>query len=162
MFEASEALQKMEGMKKIKSTSFHQYSWNSEVETTWISLIGWHHKTSSTYIFLLTPCPFVTLVLSWATEPHDMSWLDFYKKTVSNYPFSICFSIIYVQLTLNLTEPRWAIQPQGTQWFSRIGLFVVQAISLGPCRRPIEFLTSSHPCGRLSKIPNSQIHKVEK
>ena len=45
MFEASEALQKMEGKKKIKSTSFHQYSWNSEVETTWISLIGWHHKT---------------------------------------------------------------------------------------------------------------------
>ena len=37
----------MEGMKKIKSTSFHQYSWNSEVETTWISLIGWHHKTST-------------------------------------------------------------------------------------------------------------------
>ena len=26
--------------------SFHQYSWNSEVETTWISLIGWQHKTS--------------------------------------------------------------------------------------------------------------------
>ena len=46
MFEASEALQKMEGMKKIKSTSFHQYSWNSEVETTWINLIGWHHETS--------------------------------------------------------------------------------------------------------------------
>ena len=49
MFEASEALQKMEGMKKIKSTSFHQYSWNSEVETIWISLIGWHHKTSNIY-----------------------------------------------------------------------------------------------------------------
>ena len=47
MFEASEALQKMEGMKKIKSTLFHQYSWNSEVETTWISLIGCHHKTST-------------------------------------------------------------------------------------------------------------------
>ena len=40
-----------------------------------------------------------------------------------------------------LTEPRWALQPQGTQWFPRIGLFVVQAISLGDCRRPIEFLT---------------------
>ena len=40
----------MEGTKKIKSMSFHQYSWNSEVETTWISLIGWHHKTSTTYI----------------------------------------------------------------------------------------------------------------
>jgi hypothetical protein len=26
MFEASEALQKTEGMKKIKATSFHQYS----------------------------------------------------------------------------------------------------------------------------------------
>ena len=37
----------MEGTKKIKSMSFHQYSWNSEVETTWISLIGWHHKTSN-------------------------------------------------------------------------------------------------------------------
>ena len=39
----------MEGTKKIKSMSFHQYSGNSEVETTWISLIGWHHKTSTIY-----------------------------------------------------------------------------------------------------------------
>ena len=37
---------KWRGRKK-KSTSFHQNSWNSEVETTWISLIGWHHKTST-------------------------------------------------------------------------------------------------------------------
>ena len=37
----------MEGTKKIKSTSFHLYSWNSEVETNWISLISWHHKTSN-------------------------------------------------------------------------------------------------------------------
>ena len=41
----------MEGTKKIKSTSFHQYSWNSEVETTWISLIGWQHKTSSMQVW---------------------------------------------------------------------------------------------------------------
>ena len=27
----------------------YQYSWNSKVETTWISLICWHHKTSITY-----------------------------------------------------------------------------------------------------------------
>ena len=33
----------------MKSTWFHQYSWNSEVETSWISLIGWHHKTSTIY-----------------------------------------------------------------------------------------------------------------
>ena len=42
----------MEGTKKIKSTSFHQYSWNFEVETTWISLIGWPHKTSTKYYVL--------------------------------------------------------------------------------------------------------------
>ena len=30
---------------------------------------------------------------------------------------------------------------------------MVQAISLGPCRRPIEFLTSSHPCRRLLQGP---------
>ena len=35
------------GDKKIKPTLFHQYSWNSEVETTWISLIDWPHKTST-------------------------------------------------------------------------------------------------------------------
>ena len=40
-------LEKQEAKKWIKSTSFHQYSWNSEEETTWISLIGWHHKTSN-------------------------------------------------------------------------------------------------------------------
>ena len=96
----------------------------------------------------------------------------------------------------SLTEPRRALQHMGNQWFPRIGLFVVQAISLSPCRRSIEFLTSSHPtevrfasflsggfttmvvinqlekrlakrtsvhpCGCFSKIPNCQIHKVEK
>jgi len=33
---------------KLKSRSFHKYSRNSEVETTWISLISWLHKTSNT------------------------------------------------------------------------------------------------------------------
>ena len=35
---------------KFKSSSFHQYSWSSEVETTWISLIGWPHRTSINYL----------------------------------------------------------------------------------------------------------------
>ena len=61
-----------------------------------------------------------------------------------------------------LTEPRRALQPKGTQWFRQIGLFVVQAISLGPCRRSIAFFTSSQSCRRFSKISNFQIHKVEK
>ena len=43
---------KWRGQKKIKSMSFHQYSWNSEVETTWISLIGWPHKTLYIWVFL--------------------------------------------------------------------------------------------------------------
>ena len=40
----------MEGTKRIKSWSFHQYSRNSEGETTWISLVGWPHKTSNVYL----------------------------------------------------------------------------------------------------------------
>ena len=31
------------------SRSFHQYSWSSEVETTWKSLICWWHRTSNIY-----------------------------------------------------------------------------------------------------------------
>ena len=81
-------------------------------------------------------------------------------------PQGLISSIFYDQLMrisfILFTEPRWALQPQSTQWFPRIGLFVVQAISLGPCRWLIEFLTSSHPCGRLSEIQNSQTQKVEK
>ena len=32
---------------------FYQYSWNSKVETTWISLIGWLHKTSTIDLFTI-------------------------------------------------------------------------------------------------------------
>ena len=74
---------------------------------------------------------------------------------ISNYCMVECFSILNRAKKSPTTRPT-------TQWFHRIGLFVVQAISLGPCRRPVEFLTSLHHCGRLSKIPNFQIHKVEK
>ncbi len=35
----------------LKETrSFHWFLSNSEVEATWISLIGWPHKTSTTYV----------------------------------------------------------------------------------------------------------------
>ena len=53
IFEASEALQKWEGMILKKKRLFHWLSSNSEVEATWISLIGWPHKTSSMYVVLL-------------------------------------------------------------------------------------------------------------
>ena len=52
-FETSEALQKPAGTKKTKSRLFHQYSWNSEVETTWISLILWPHRTSNIYVCIV-------------------------------------------------------------------------------------------------------------
>ena len=48
IFEASEALQKSEGLILEKTRSFCWFSSNSEVEATWASLIGWPHKTSNT------------------------------------------------------------------------------------------------------------------
>ena len=62
-----------------------------------------------------------------------------------------------------LTEPRWALQPQGTQGLPRIGLFVVQAISLGHCRRPIEFWPHGTPVGvcQKSQIVKSIRLKIE-
>ena len=68
-----------------------------------------------------------------------------------------CLIFLQFYLAFYLTEPRWAIQPKGTQWFSRIGLFVVQAIILGPCRRPIEFWPHDTPAGVYQK---SQIVKI--
>ena len=59
---------KPRGQKKIKSTLFHQYSWNSEVETTWISLIGWPHKTSRVYP--LNPSWFGELLIFLIFEIH--------------------------------------------------------------------------------------------
>ena len=77
MFEASEALHKVDG---IKTTSFHQYSWNSEVETTWIRLIGWPHKTSSKYyVFIVLSSlrvsilPFFLLRIRWIWKYSSLS-----------------------------------------------------------------------------------------
>ena len=52
MFETSQALQKPAGTKKLKSKPFNQYSWSSEVESTWTSLIHWPYRTSSMYVLL--------------------------------------------------------------------------------------------------------------
>ena len=59
--------------------------------------------------------------------------------------------IVESRIQTRLTEPRRALQPKGTQWFPRIGLFVVQAIILGPCRRPIS---------RVSNIESDNSQKV--
>ena len=66
----------MEGMKKIKSTSFHQYLWNSEVEITWTSLITWHHKTSTKYR--------VTILMAWTdtiVKPYPQYWRSYLYTT---------------------------------------------------------------------------------
>ena len=39
----------MRGNDFEEKRSFHQYSCNYEVGTTWTSLIGWPHRTSTTY-----------------------------------------------------------------------------------------------------------------
>ena len=44
--------------------SFHQYSWNYEVDTTWISLIGWPQKTSNMYI--------VVYIFCWHSKPEEL------------------------------------------------------------------------------------------
>ena len=82
MFEASEALQKMEGMKKIKSMLFHQYSWNSEVETTWISLIGWHHKTSSIFFDIINLWKYC-IPFSWKMKVILIILYSFFRQFVS-------------------------------------------------------------------------------
>ena len=51
IFEASEALQKWEGIILMKTRLFHWVSSNSEVEANWTSLFGWPHKTYNTSIF---------------------------------------------------------------------------------------------------------------
>ena len=57
IFEVSEDLKQWEGKILKKRGSFHWFSGNSELETTWISLIGWPHKTSN-IAHLLPTCIF--------------------------------------------------------------------------------------------------------
>ena len=47
IFEASEALQKWEGLVLKKTKTFHWFSCNSEVEATWTSLNGGPYRTSN-------------------------------------------------------------------------------------------------------------------
>ena len=58
IFEASEAPKQWEGTISKKRRPFHWFSRNSELEATWISLIGWPHKMSITY----WPCLYSILI----------------------------------------------------------------------------------------------------
>ena len=53
----------------ITGKGFHQYSWNSAVVTTWISMIGWPQKTSITYL-----CPMCMCIIA-ATLIHGVSYM---------------------------------------------------------------------------------------
>ena len=88
------------GEKKIKPRSFHQYSWNSEVEITWISLIGWHRKTSSEYtskaqyqvrmyVFLLPlqPCWQQSVTGTWAGSEYGISYFVFISVIICHPRF---------------------------------------------------------------------------
>ena len=122
---------------KLKSARVCHLLCNTNL--SWV-IIGWWHR-------------FGFLLILFFAQPNEPGLNQIQTRLVS--------STYLVLLSLSF-KVRWALKPQDTLWFPRIRLFVVKAISLGHCRRPIEFLTSSHPCRCFSKIPNSQIHKVEK
>ena len=118
----------MEGTKKIKSTSFHQYSWNSEVETTWISLIGWHHKTSSTYVGIETFTSKTTHELSQDTNYKWLSSIVEFRSSVpklqnsaqkSNWLHLICISryTYLLQMTKNLNFPSYYYDNNYNKYF---------------------------------------------
>ena len=65
---ASEALQEAEGTKKMFSRLFHQYSWNSEVKTTWKGLICWQHRTSTNYVVGILKNIFICVVFAQASQ----------------------------------------------------------------------------------------------
>ena len=72
----------MEGTKKkVKSRSFQQYLWNSEIYTTWINLIGWPHKTSSIYYLLFQN--FVKNNLRNLGKISGIFWVAFHKSRKS-------------------------------------------------------------------------------
>ena len=57
-----------------KTRSFRWFSSNSEVEATWASLIGWPHKTSTTYVHCKSNHLF--------SHPQEVSIFVFDKKSV--------------------------------------------------------------------------------
>ena len=109
MLEASEALHLMKGTKKIKSMSFHQYSWNSEVEKYWISLIGWHHKTSTVYCIGMWRRTILLSRLFWySLRVRRFSHL---KIVCWNLSF-LCLSIAYNLLDDPFSHSRFLIWSQ--------------------------------------------------
>ena len=80
IFEASEALKKWEGMILKKTMSFRWFSSNSEVEATWASMIGWPHKTSITYLYLLL-IHNTQILYPTVLKPFFSWWVTFYDQS---------------------------------------------------------------------------------
>ena len=119
----------MEGTKKIKSTSFHQYLWNSEVETTWISLIGWHHKTSTIVLLLslLSPLPYSFSV----DDPMNFSQFGHKRGFFQNIFYYITADDMLLRLTECLTD-----------WLKWLFLSFNQTPSFSLCVFPTNFSTA--------------------
>ena len=83
----------------MKSMSSHQYPWNSEVETTWISLIGWHHKTSSMYGSFLQ-----TWSMAQTSHAPGFCWNQF-RKCNFNFLFSILYKVSHLSSKYLVLEP---------------------------------------------------------
>ena len=69
---------------KIKTTSFHQYLWNSELETTWISLIGWPHKTGMEKFIEMSKSTFLCFSMAIGYLPTSYM-LTYYQRKITLY-----------------------------------------------------------------------------
>ena len=71
--------------------------------------------------------------MGWTIKINFEPWVYFFQCIPNDYLFWMrkytrwYFSLVFISNFRNtyLTEPRWALQPQGTQQFPWIGLFVV-------------------------------------
>ena len=67
-FSSSRSLMLLRPCRKLMECFFHQYSWNVEVETTWISFIGWPLKTTRQYYV-----PTLTIINDFPFKVHLIS-----------------------------------------------------------------------------------------
>ena len=111
---------------------FHQYSWNSEVETTWISLIGWPYRMFSvihTYQLFINWCKIwfhnliifdgagQTLLVIWLPSLHKFGNQEFIKTdivTCKNFFFRMFCTGYICQIFYTLEY-----------WLTSCGFFIV-------------------------------------
>ena len=135
LFETSEALQKPKEKKKIEKTLFHWYSWNSEVETTRNSLIGWRHRTSTRHYVNLQSTKVSLGGIDFPTENlstfASLSWkfnnLYYHKKAMFEFTILYWFRLMLWQWTYK--HPLYCAKKSFLNTYACP--FVIQGVSFG-------------------------------